>query len=181
MSYIIWACILARICLDLPSHCQNHYLAALWDLASRISFPLLTKVIVVYYRWTTFLQLNTITFLLPFPNPFIHSELSGSRRNDFNSMYAFLFEDIPPIIHCNRPQKVLHLPFCNLPNCWTAKFKVQPCITKRGHARFGTYRDTTKIRRVLWAEIEIVVALLFPPRRSRSTSNFVLISLRTRI
>ena len=36
--------------------------------------------------------------LLPFPCPFI-SELSGSGRNEFISMSAFLFEDIPPIIH----------------------------------------------------------------------------------
>src|ERR1700677_3061001 len=66
----------------------------------------------VYYHQATFLQLNTITFLLPFPNPFIPSEPSGSRINDSNSMSAFLFEDILPIICCNSLQKVLVFAIC---------------------------------------------------------------------
>ena len=60
-----------------------------------------------YYHRTTFLQFNTIRFLLPFPHPFIPSELSGSWRNESVSMSAFLFKDILPIIHCNSMQKVL--------------------------------------------------------------------------
>ena len=70
-----------------------------------------------YYHRTTFLQLNTIRFILTFPHPFIPSELSGSRRNESVSMSAFLFKDILPIIHCNSMQKVLDWPFCNLWQC----------------------------------------------------------------
>ena len=68
----------------------------------------------MYYHRTTFLQLNTIRFILTFPHPFIPSELSGSRRNESVYMSAFLFEDILPIIRCNSMQKVLDWPFCNL-------------------------------------------------------------------
>ena len=60
-------------------------------------------LLALYYQ-TTFLQLNTITFLLPFPNAFIPSELSGSRRNDSNSMSTFL-ENILPINCCSRLQE----------------------------------------------------------------------------
>ena len=60
-----------------------------------------------YYHRTTFLQLNTIGFLLHFPYSLIPSDLSGSWRNDSNFVSAFLFVDIPPIICCNSPQKVL--------------------------------------------------------------------------
>jgi|SRR5882762_9153036 len=42
------------------------------------------------------IELNTIIFLLPFPNPFIPSELSGSRKNDSNSMCAFYLRRFCP-------------------------------------------------------------------------------------
>ena len=61
----------------------------------------------MYYHRTTFLQLNTIRFLLPFPHPFIPSELSGFGRNESMYMSQFLFEDILPITRCNNMQKVL--------------------------------------------------------------------------
>ena len=70
-----------------------------------------------YYHRATFLQLNTIDFLLLFPHPSVPSEISGSWGNIFEPMSAFLSGDIVPIIHCNRLQRVLDLPFCNLPNC----------------------------------------------------------------
>ena len=125
-----------------------------------------------YYHRTTFLQLNTITFLLPFPNVFFPSELSGSRRNDSNSMSTFLFENILPINRCSR----LH-PFCNLPNCCIRSPIMFSDFPKP--RKFGTNRDATKTRRVLWAEIEILVALLFHPCGSLNTGNFVLISFGT--
>ena len=80
-----------------------HWLQQVWGCIGKL-----------YYHWTTFLQLNTIRFLLPLPHPFIPSELSGSRRNESKSMSAFLFEDILPIICCNGLQNVLDPPFCNL-------------------------------------------------------------------
>ena len=43
--------------------------------------------------------------------------------------------------------------------------------------KFGTNRDATKTRCVLWVEIEILVALLFHPWRPLNTGNFALISL----
>ena len=131
---------------------------------------------ILYYHRSTFFQLNTITFLLPFPNVFFPLELSGSRRNDSNSMSTFLFEDILLIVVM---QKVLDTPFCNLPKCC-----IQSPITlspRDAPCKFGTNRDATKTRHILWAEIEILVALLFHPRRSLNTGNFALISLRTRI
>ena len=91
----------------------------------------------LYYHRATFLQLNTITFLLPFPNPFIPSEPSGSRRNDSNSQSAFLFEDILPIIRCNSLQKVLDWPFCNL---WQ---RAEPPNSKSDDA-------IPKRRRIVW-------------------------------
>ena len=132
-----------------------------------------------YYHQTTFLQLNTITFLLPFPDVFIPLELLGSRRNESNCMSTFLFEEILPISCCCRLQKVLDPPFCNLPNC---RIQNPIMFTPRDTpCKFRTNRDVTKTRRVLWVEIEILVALLFHPRRSLNTGNFALISLGTRI
>jgi len=60
-----------------------------------------------YYHRSTFLQLNTIRFLLCCPLHLIPLDILGSRRNNYNSVFAFLFEDIPPIICGNSPHKVL--------------------------------------------------------------------------
>ena len=89
-------------------------------------------------------------------------------------MYTFLFENIMPINRCNRLQKVLDPPFCNLPNC-RSPITFYP---KDAPRKFGTNRDATKTRRVLWAEIEILVTLLFHPL---NTGNFALIFFGTRI
>ena len=87
----------------------------------------------LYYHRATFLQLNTIGFLLPFPHPSIPSELSGYRGNESLSVSEILFEDILPIIHCNSMQKVLNWPFCNFVAMhWATKFKVWVKL-KQGH------------------------------------------------
>ena len=84
-----------------------------------------------YYHQTTFLQLNTIRFLLSFPHPFTPSELSGFRRNQSIPMSQFSFEDILLITRCNSMQKVLDWPFCNFVAMhWATKFKVRWCTTK---------------------------------------------------
>ena len=107
--------------------------------------PKLAGVARTYYHRTTFLQLNTIRFLLPFPHPFIPSELSGSWRNESVSMSAFLFEDILPIIRCNSMQKVLDWPFCNL---WQ---HAEPPNSKSDSTLPKTIRVKPKQRRVLRA------------------------------
>jgi len=139
----------------------------------------------LYYHRATFLQLNTITFLLPFPNPFIPSEPSGSRRNDSNSKSEFLFEDILPIIRCNSLQKVLDWPFCNLwQRAEPPNSKSDDAIPKRRRVVSGWNRNKTRFGclwsgdwKFLWRQR----VLLLPRQRSSSSRKFALISLGTHI
>ena len=64
----------------------------------------------------TFFILQSITFcFLPLcPYPHAPSEPPESRRNDPNSMSAFLFGEIPSIIRCNSLPEVLVCLLCDL-------------------------------------------------------------------
>jgi hypothetical protein len=65
-------------------------------------------------------------------------------------MCAFLFDDILPIIHCNRLWKLLDLPFCNFPNCWIQSSTMycqrctmqgsEPTVTWLKQDTFGEWR-----------------------------------------
>jgi hypothetical protein len=101
-----------------------------------------------YYHRTTFLQLNTITFLLLFPNPFIPSELSGSERNDSNSMYAFYLKTFCPLFIVIGRRRFWTYLFAI---CRTAGFKVRPCIPKR-HATEGSGPTVTRLKQDAFRE-----------------------------
>ena len=127
----------------------------------------------LYYHRTTFLQLNTIRFLLPFPHPFIPSELSGFRGNEFVSMSQFLFEDILPIIRCNSMQKVLDWPFCNfVATRWTAKFKVWWYTTQNKSCLLGCNQNKDGFCVLMERRMKILVA---PPfvEDHRALANFL--------
>ena len=92
-----------------------------------------------YYHQSTFLQLNTIRFLLPFPLHLIPSDISGSRRNDCNSVSAFLFRPLFVVIARTK--------------FWTdlfatrraAEFKVRQCTSRIVSGRNRVLRAYTKL------------------------------------
>src|SRR5882762_7950367 len=62
---------------------------------------------------------------------------NSSHRGEYPAMQSN--GPLPQVICCNRLQKVLDLPFCNLPNCQIQSLTMYFPETR--HTRFGTYRD----------------------------------------
>jgi len=108
-SLCTWSIVFTYNC----SSYLNRMLTLLWQYLNILNYWLS-----LYYHRATFLHWTLLIFLLLFPHPSIHSDISGSWGNIFKSYVCIFIWRHSAIIRCNRLQNVLDLLFAisKLPN-----------------------------------------------------------------